>query len=319
MVKFNYERIQKRCYECQRLNHEKDVCPLLIKKRRDVASERREKIQRDNLQNERLLTPDDPLFGVLSEEQVGFCKMTGRRKIAPELLEEMRRYMMMATEEDKLIHIDRVRTSVAEAEKDPITQKTVLRLESTPIFTKQLDKGKGPVYDLDLNKSFQPREEEREPNLKLMASAMRSNRGEDMRQHLEDLKLIRNSEALGKDLHQASISLQETSTSMEPMGRQRSSTSLERHSTEYGTGTSTSRPSGVVQKNFKLRRRPHVKKRREQNAEPRGILQELYGEKEGVEISGAKRKADGEDFDNQKGAWRKEPRVVPNEGLPKFQ
>lgn len=30
MVYFNYERLQKRCYECQRLNHAKEVCPRLV-------------------------------------------------------------------------------------------------------------------------------------------------------------------------------------------------------------------------------------------------------------------------------------------------
>ncbi|KAG2332530.1 hypothetical protein Bca52824_003710 [Brassica carinata] len=48
VVYFNYERIQKRCYECQRLNHEKEVCPLVIKKRRDTASERGERIIKEN-------------------------------------------------------------------------------------------------------------------------------------------------------------------------------------------------------------------------------------------------------------------------------
>lgn len=51
-----------------------------------------------------------------------------------EVLEEMRRYLMMATKEDKLIRIDRIKSSVVEAEKNPITQKTILRLEPAPIF-----------------------------------------------------------------------------------------------------------------------------------------------------------------------------------------
>ena len=141
VVYFNYERVKKRCYECQRLNHEKDVCPLLVRKRRDEATQRRERAIIDVNQNKALLAPDDPLFGVLSEEQVGFCKTTGRRKISPEVLDEMRRYLLMATEEDKVIRTDRVKSSVAEAKKDPLIQKTMLRLESAPIFTHQVDRG----------------------------------------------------------------------------------------------------------------------------------------------------------------------------------
>lgn len=86
MVYFNYERIQKRCYECQRLNHSKDVCPLLVRKRKELTLERRQRIIMDK---------------AASKEQVGLCKETGRRKLSPEVLEEMRRYMMVATEADK--------------------------------------------------------------------------------------------------------------------------------------------------------------------------------------------------------------------------
>ncbi|XP_018448515.2 uncharacterized protein LOC108820017 [Raphanus sativus] len=154
-LRFNYERIQKRCYECQRLNHERDVCPLVVKKRRDAASERRARIIQENRKKELIIGEDDPLFGVLSEDQVGICKTTGREKIATEVLDEMRMYLRMASEEDKAIKIDRVRSSVADAEKDPITQKTMLRLEAAPIFTNQVDRGKGIVFDLDLNSPAQ--------------------------------------------------------------------------------------------------------------------------------------------------------------------
>lgn len=56
------------------------------------------------------------------------------------MLEEMRRYLMMATKENKLIRIDRIKSLVVEAEKNPITLKTMLRLEPAPIFTKHVDK-----------------------------------------------------------------------------------------------------------------------------------------------------------------------------------
>lgn len=32
-ILFSYERIQKRCYECQRLNHEREVCPFMLRKK----------------------------------------------------------------------------------------------------------------------------------------------------------------------------------------------------------------------------------------------------------------------------------------------
>lgn len=319
VVSFNYERIQKRCYECQRLNHEKDVCTLLVKKRRDAASERRERILREKLQGEIFLPPDDPLFGVLTEDQVGVCKITGRRKIAPELLDEMRRYMMMATEEDRLIRIDRIRTSVAEAEKDPLTQKTVLRLESAPIFTTQINKGKGPVFDLNLNKTLQAKEDNTANSGKLLGSAMRSNSEENMRQHIEDLKLIRKSEALERTKHLMFDPSQRTSNSMELILNTGTSGSFDRNPTEHGSGSSASGPSGALHKTSKSRKRPYVKKRKEQHGAPSGILQELYGSKEGGDLLGEKRKAEGACIAEQQGVLRKEPKVVPTEGLPKSQ
>ncbi|KAG5392670.1 hypothetical protein IGI04_022633 [Brassica rapa subsp. trilocularis] len=65
----------------------------------------------------------------------------------------MRRYLLTAFGADKLVRIERVKASVAKAERDPIAQKTVLHLESAPVFTKQLNKGKGIVFDFDINSS----------------------------------------------------------------------------------------------------------------------------------------------------------------------
>lgn len=45
-IHFNYERIQKRCFTCLRLNHEKSICPLVVKRRKDEALVRRQKISK---------------------------------------------------------------------------------------------------------------------------------------------------------------------------------------------------------------------------------------------------------------------------------
>lgn len=318
-LRFNYERIQKRCYECQRLNHERDLCPLLVKKRRDAAAERRARIMKENSQREAFLAQDDPLFGVLSEDQVGICKMTGKRKIAPEVLDEMRRYLRTATEADKLIRIDRVRSSVADAEKDPITQKTVLRLEAEPIFTSQVDKGKGIVYDFDLNAPSKTKEVDGSSEMKLMGSAIQANKGDNLRQHIEDLKLIKENEKTQKDLQLPESSLPEFSSSKELVFFDKTPTRCGINSTEYGPGNFVSQPSGVSYKSSKTRRRPYLKKRQNQKRASTGILQELYGEKEGSESPRLKRKMECVGSEDNKVAWRKEPRVVPIEGPPKSQ
>jgi len=148
-VRFHYERIQKRCYECQRLTHEKDLCPILIKERQDKASARRQGISIPKAPPPSVLQESDPLFGVLKESQVGVDPNTGRPRIAPEVLEGMRQYLRVANDEERSIRVDQVIKSVRDAEKDPFTQKTVLQLEALPIVHHDMLREKGVVFDYD--------------------------------------------------------------------------------------------------------------------------------------------------------------------------
>ncbi|XP_013726546.1 uncharacterized protein LOC106430304 [Brassica napus] len=81
---YDFERIQKRCHHCQQLTHEKDKCPILIKERRTEAQVRRDLIIQEKQKSEDVkqtyvvtIEKDDPLYGVLNEEQVGVDKATG--------------------------------------------------------------------------------------------------------------------------------------------------------------------------------------------------------------------------------------------------
>lgn len=148
-IRFDYERIQKHCFTCQRLNHEQRICPLEVKKRKDVAMARRQAIEKELEHRKVLLCEGDPLFGVLREDQVGIDPMTGRTKIAKEVMDEMRQCLKLSTEEDKVIREERVRKSVAEVEQDPMLQRTVLRLEAPPIISHDLNKGKGHVFNYE--------------------------------------------------------------------------------------------------------------------------------------------------------------------------
>lgn len=95
-----------------------------------------------------VLSQNDPLFGVLEEEeQVGTDPLTARPKIAKEVLEEMQRFLISDTGEDLTIKIDKVKRSVREAESNPISQRTILRLELVPIITTDLNKGKCPIFE----------------------------------------------------------------------------------------------------------------------------------------------------------------------------
>lgn len=145
-IHFDYEKLQKRCFSCKRLNHEQSICPILVKKRQEEAKTRRNNRMEELNRPMRVIAINDPLFGVLEEEQVGLDPLTGRPKIAKEVLEEMRRFLIADTGEDLTIKVDKVKKSVKEAESDPISQRTILRLEPAPIITSDLNKGKGPVF-----------------------------------------------------------------------------------------------------------------------------------------------------------------------------
>lgn len=81
VVLFSYENVQKRCFTCQRLNHEKSICPLEVRKRQEEARVRRAKIQEQLTLKKPVLQEQDPLFGVLRENQVDINPMTGRPRI----------------------------------------------------------------------------------------------------------------------------------------------------------------------------------------------------------------------------------------------
>lgn len=152
-VEFFFEKIQMRCYNCQRLNHAIDSCPLLVKFRQDQASARRTKVQVELKEANLVQKKSDPLYGVLKEEQVGLNPITGHLKIDPAVSEEMRRYLSANNGDDFMVKKERVKTTIAEVERDPGAQKSILRLEERPLITTEMDKGKGRVFDFESSSS----------------------------------------------------------------------------------------------------------------------------------------------------------------------
>lgn len=173
-IHFDYERIQKRCFTCQRLNHEQKVSPLVVQKRRDEAVVRRHAISQELELKKTTLLDDDPLLGILSDEQVGISPITGRPKIVKEVLDEMRQYLLMASDEDRLIREERVRSSVAAVERDPVLQRTLLRLEPPPVVSKDINKGKSLVFSYE---ECSKKKEGKDSSEKLMAVCYQSSNG----------------------------------------------------------------------------------------------------------------------------------------------
>ncbi|KFK25266.1 hypothetical protein AALP_AA8G089800 [Arabis alpina] len=136
------------CYTCQGLTHEQDKCPLFLDDSGALRTNEKNEELPLVLAVEHFLKEGDPLYGVMSEEQVGLDPSTGGLKIAEEILEGMRLYLL--TPGDALLVKEaRVRSSVAELMKDPIQRKLGLSLDSVPIITSEVDKDKGIVFDYE--------------------------------------------------------------------------------------------------------------------------------------------------------------------------
>ncbi|KAL0744170.1 hypothetical protein Bca4012_085683 [Brassica carinata] len=174
VILFNYERVQKRCFTCQRLNHEKDLCPISVRKRQEEARVRREVATANLEKKKRTIEEDDILYGILDEEQVGVDPATGRLKIAKEVMDEMRRFLKADTGETIEVKADKIRRSVKAAENDPLSQRLALRLEPPPTFISDLNKGKGIVFDYKENiKEGRARSVQSIPD-KLMAASFKA-------------------------------------------------------------------------------------------------------------------------------------------------
>ncbi|KAF2619134.1 hypothetical protein F2Q68_00041335 [Brassica cretica] len=169
----------------------------------------------------------------------------------------------------------KVRSSVLDAEKDPIKQKRVLRLEAMPKFTKDLDKGKGVVFDFDLNSEAQTKDDDGGKE-KHMGSAIRANKMANSFQQCEERDLR---EALSRSRLEGSFSTTSDPKMIVPVKTVQKQTGslLVGHSTEYGSTSSEARPSGGPQNSTKIRRRPYIRKRQEQKKPSANILRKLYG------------------------------------------
>lgn len=116
------------------------------------------------------ISKDDPLYEVLTDDDVGIDFSTGRPKIAKDVLDEMRQYLSVEDPSEHKARVERIRRQVWELEKSSHGQKALLRMEEAPGYTSNLNKGKGIVFGYEESNDNVPRGE------KLMASAIESGR-----------------------------------------------------------------------------------------------------------------------------------------------
>ena len=287
-ILYDYERLQKRCYTCQRLTHEQSQCPFFKKEQVDPIKA----VESSSAGNKGTgfsdcLPTSDPLFGLIPEDLVGLDPISGKPKIAQEILDDMCMYLMVADGPEKKARAERVRKSLEELKKDPIGRKTCLMLEPSPSITNDVDKGKGIVYDFSV---------QMKPNsnpVKLMTSAIAAGS-----RFLQSEKVV-------SDLPILNAQVVSFRSSFSQVGSMGFSTGFSEPST-YGTPLKKARP----------RRRPGTFNRKG-NGKATMIPDKDSGVQigEGV-VSDAKRKAQDDVEPSQSSARFKKPLVVPNEGPP---
>lgn len=171
---YNYERVQKCCYTCQRLIHEQERCPIYLKNLQGEKNKDKPKTSAHFKTPQPILMEGDPLFGVLMEQQVGLDPHTGRQRMANDVLEGMRVYLLADTGEDRLVKEGRIKASIEDFANDPLGQKTLLRLEPAPLFSSDVNKGKGLVFNFDPEAKTKSQGDIGQKDQKLMSSAIRS-------------------------------------------------------------------------------------------------------------------------------------------------
>ncbi|XP_018463125.1 uncharacterized protein LOC108834279 [Raphanus sativus] len=293
-VWYAYERIQKRCYNCYRLTHEQNACPF--PKRQDgppvaVASQPHVKIH--------VLDESDPLFGVLEESQVGLNPATGRPKIAKEVLDGMRQYLVLASGPERKIREERVKTSVAAAEKDLVIQKLALSLEPVPTITSDLNKGKGIVFDYKAHANEIPSRLKDGGGKKLMASAIQAGSVLGIEQEYSSSRTL--SDSGNNEVFSAPFMT---------------------GSTGFGSGSFEPSHSGTKSKKVSAKRRPYKARRTQSKTQskttsvPISSQAMLVFTKES-DSQGEKRKQDKQQTEKSEVAKRAKPEMVPSEGPSK--
>lgn len=151
-ILYDFERIQKRCFYCQRLTHEQEVCPIRAKDIQEKKLATKLKGKESGFSKEKIIKESDPLFGVIEDSQVGVDPSTGRERIAKEVVDGMRQYMLVAKGDERLIREERIKKSLCDLSNDPLGQKTILRLEPYPLVSSDINKEKGVVFGYQMEK-----------------------------------------------------------------------------------------------------------------------------------------------------------------------
>ncbi|KAL1197166.1 hypothetical protein V5N11_002045 [Cardamine amara subsp. amara] len=240
---FDYERVQKRCFSCQRLTHDQSICPLVLKEKEEKKEEGTKFSKEAEFKKARLIPESDPLFGVLEEHQVAVNPNTGRPRIAKEVLEGMRQYLLVADGAERIARAERIKTSLSDLKNDPVGEKSILRLEPAPLLSADLNVGKDIVFEYSIPSVSDPLPKDSQNKMKLMRGAISA--GQAL--------------SYGSAKHQQGLEGDYLYQSEE------SSASFLDSSTVLRTGFYEAGSSGTIKKKFKRRRRPPKGQRQDED------------------------------------------------------
>lgn len=229
-------------------------------------------------------------LGVLREDQVGLNPHTGRLRMAVNVLEGMRQYLMAAEGSETIIREERVKNSIRKAEKDPMSQKTILRLEPCPIVSSSLDKGKGLFFGYESFESASRTDSVANEDHKIVKEAINSGMAMRWKSKPESLQT-------------ESCRPADTNLFAPLIG----------DSTVYRVGLFEASPSGIKPKRGRPRKRPHKSTRKPKvlDVEMSGKVLEL---KPGAVEGNAEKKRPGKEIARvTKVPKLGKPLVVPNE------
>ncbi|KAL1197779.1 hypothetical protein V5N11_003682 [Cardamine amara subsp. amara] len=289
---YDFERVQKRCFTCQRLTHEQLNCPVALKKELQKEEEAKLQVLGLEVPKKKLINESDPLFGIIEDEQIEVDKGSGVPKIDKSVLEGMRQYLLMADGAERIARAGRIKSSLEALKNDPIGQKTMLRLEKPPLVSSDINKDKGIVFDYGVKDSDGSGKDNSEYQRLSRSDALRPGRVERGSVVGERRNLKRVFDRIG---------------SKEEM----SSTVGQMSSTGYSSGSSQANFSGTnLFKKFK-RKRPGKNQRFKFEAKAKENLGKIVDEDEDLNFSN-----DAADEANppSKVAKRTKKEVVPNEG-----
>ncbi|KAG2294151.1 hypothetical protein Bca52824_040820 [Brassica carinata] len=192
--------MQKKCFHCLRLSHEKQKCPLLQGSRNKAKGIAGHQYGSDigpsgvrqhhnNLADKimPLLAPSIP---------PGFEPHASL--VAPEVFEQMRLYMNCSDPEERIIREAKMKKTLNELSQDPIAQRSCLRLESAPKVAPLTIEGRGKIFDFSRGTDLHKRQRSKDPTERHQRKEVVETNGlMTSSSHRQDSVLIRTSHQFG--------------------------------------------------------------------------------------------------------------------------